>query len=143
MRHVTFEFALTLALALLLALLTAAGCGKTPQPEAAGVRLPQVNDAFLAAGFKLDAFKPIDARRFQAQTCAEGPLDGVDTLVCEYASPDAAALAKKSSEGWIAESVTGAVLANGRTLLAVADRARVDPNGKVIHRITQAYQRTH
>jgi hypothetical protein len=142
MRRLSFELSLMLALALRLALLTAAGCGKTPQPDSS-VRLPQVNDAFLAAGFKLDNFKPIDARRFQAQTCAQGPLDGVDTLVCEYPSPDAAALAKKASEAWVADSVTGAVLANGRTLLAVADRAHLDPNGKVIHRITQAYQRTH
>jgi hypothetical protein len=132
MRTTTFLLALALA---------TAGCGKKPAPE--GVRLPQVNDALLAAGFKLDAFKPIDPGRFAAQTCAAGPLDGIDALVCEYASPDAAALAKKDTEGWVGEAVTGAVLANGRTLLAVADRGRADPNGKTIHRITQAYQRTH
>ncbi len=143
MRRSSFELTLGLAVALLLALLAISGCSKSKASSESGVRLAQVNDALAAAGFKLDNFKPIDAARYSAQTCASGPIDGVDTLVCEYPSADAAALAKKATEAWVGEAVTGAVLSNGRTLLAVADRMHGDHNGKTIHRITQAYQSTH
>ena len=116
------------------------GCKKQPTPG--GVRLKQVNDSFLSAGFKLDSFRPADAGRFSAQTCAAGLLDGVETIVCEYPSPTAEALGKRAGEDWIAQATTGAVLTNGNTLLAVADRAHADPHGKTIHKITQAYRNT-
>ncbi len=117
------------------------GCGKKAATDSP--RLPQVNDALTAAGFKLDGFKPADASRFSATSCAGGQLDGVDTIVCEFGSDDASQLGKKAGEAWVAEAVTGAVLTSGRTLLAVADRAHADPNGKTIHKITQAYSHMH
>jgi hypothetical protein len=140
MRRLRFELGIALAFA---ALLAAAGCSKSKASSESGVTLAQVNDALASAGFKLDGFKPIDATRFAAQTCASGLIDGVDTLVCEYASADAAAVAKKATEAWVGEAVTGAVLSNGRTLLAVADRAHGDHNGKTIHRISKTYQSAH
>ena len=50
---------------------------------------------------------------------------------------------RKAGEDWVAQATTGAVLTNGNTLLAVADRSRSDPNGKTIHKITQSYSKTH
>jgi hypothetical protein len=120
--------------------LLAAACGK--KPTEGGVRLKQVNDALVSAGFKLDSFHPLDPGRFSAQQCSNGTLDGIDAVVCEYGSAEAVALGKKAGEDWVAQAATGAVLTNGKTLLAVADRARTDPNGKTIHRITQAYSKT-
>jgi hypothetical protein len=35
------------------------------------------------------------------------------------------------------------VLANGNTLLLLADRARADPNGQLIHKLTTAYRSAH
>ena len=123
-----------------MALWAVAGCGKKAPTDGTGAEgLQPINDALLAAGFKLDTFKPADASRFQARSCAAGTLAGVETIVCEYAQPQAE-LGRKAGEAWVAQAVTGAVLVNGHTLLAVADRAHVDPNGKTIHRITQAYQ---
>ena len=125
--------------AVVLALLAGVGCRK---PGADGVRLKQVNDALLSAGFKLDSFHPVDATRFAAQKCATGTLNGVETLVCEYATLEAEALGRRAGEDWIAQAVTGTVLVNGYTLLALADRAKADPNGRTIHKIAQTYQNT-
>jgi hypothetical protein len=127
-----------MARALLVALAALAfGCSK--KPTEGGVRMKQVNDAFVSAGFKLDSFHAVDPGRFSAQKCAGGTLDGVEAVVCEFGSPQAVALGKKAGEDWVAQAATGAVLANGNTLLAIADRARSDPNGKTIHKVTQAY----
>ena len=121
----------------MVALLLAAGCSKKPAPG--GVKLQQINDAFVSAGYKLDSFHATDPTRLSAQKCVEGTLDGVETMVCEYGSTEALALGKKAGEDWIAQATTGAVLTNGATLLCVADRAHADPNGKTIHKLTQAF----
>lgn len=107
-----------------------------------GVRMKQVNDALIGAGFKLDSFQPADPNKFAAQSCAAGLLDGVETVVCEYASPQAEAAGQKAGEDWIAQAPTGTVLANGNTLIALADRGHADPNGKTIHKIATAYRAT-
>ena len=129
------------ASSLLGATLLAGGCHK--KPTEGGVRLAQVSEAFNAAGLKTETFQPTDPSRFNALQCVAGTLDGVDTIVCEYGSPDALALGKKAGEQWAASATTAAVLGNGRTLLALADRAHTDPNGKTIHKITQAFTKTH
>jgi hypothetical protein len=116
------------------------GCHK--KPTAGGVRLKQVNDALTSAGYKVDAFQPSDPSRFSAQTCAAGTLGGVDAVVCEFGNAEAVALGKKAAEGWVAHAVTGVVLANGNTLLALADRNRTDPSGKEMHKVAQAYTGT-
>ena len=122
-----------------LVVLLAAACSK---PTEGGVRMKQVNDSFVSAGFKLGSFQPADPGRFSAQKCVQGQLEGVDSVVCEYGSAEAVTIGRKAGEDWIGQATTGAVLINGNTLLAVADRARVDPNGKLIHKITQAYSKT-
>ena len=132
---------IAVALTLALASVLASGCSK--KPTAGGVRLKQVNDSFVEAGFKLDSLRAADPGAFAAQQCMSGSLDGVETVVCEYGSADAVELGRKAGESWAEKATTAAVLTNGNTLLALADRARVDPNGKIIHRITQAYQKTH
>jgi hypothetical protein len=114
-----------------------AGCSK--KPTEGGVRLEQVSDAFASAGLKVADFKPADPARFNAQKCLAGLVEQIETVICEYGSPDAVALGKKAGEQWTSGATTAAVLGNGRTILAVADRGRVDPNGKTIHKITRAF----
>jgi hypothetical protein len=128
------------ALLLTASLALALGCHK--KPTEGGVRLEQVSDAFSSAGLKVEHFQPTDPTRFSAQKCVAGTVEGVDTVVCEYGSPDALALGKKAGEQWAGSATTAAVLGNGRTLLAVADRAHLDPNGKSIQKITQAFTKT-
>jgi hypothetical protein len=109
------------------------------QPTPGGVHLAEVNAAFAAAGLKVDSFQPTDALRFSAQRCSEGALGGVQAVVCEFGSAEAVARGKKAGEAWVAQATTGAVLTNGLTLLALADRAHADHNGRTIHTITKAY----
>jgi hypothetical protein len=128
--------------AIAVAALVLAACSSKPA-STGGAQLKQVNDAFLAAGFKLDSFHATDAARFAARVCVNGSLDGVDTVVCEFANHDAVAAGRRAAEDWVATATTGAVLDNGVVMLAVADRGRADPNGKTIHRITQTFTKTH
>jgi len=125
---------------LVLSLVAAFGCSK--KATEGGVRLEQVSEAFNSAGLKADNFQPTDPSRFNATKCLAGRVDDIDTVVCEYGSPDALALGKRAGEQWAGNATTAAVLGNGRTLLAVADRGHVDPNGKTIHKITQAFSKT-
>ena len=123
---------------LALALLMLSACSKKPGE----VRLKEVNDSLQSAGFKLDSFQAADPGKFSAQKCVQGSLEGVDTIVCEYGSNEAVSLGRKAGEDWVAQATTGAVQTNGKTLLVVADRGHADPNGKTIHKITQAYSKT-
>ncbi|MBX3155800.1 MAG: hypothetical protein KF773_07365 [Deltaproteobacteria bacterium] len=66
--------------------------------------------------------------------CRSGTIDGVDVLVCVYGSPDEAKAAEKPGLAWIG-ATTGAAQAHGAVLIAAADRARADPNGKTINQI--------
>lgn len=128
--------------AMICALAVAASLGCSKKPTAGGVRLEQISKAFDAAGLKAEHFESTDPSRFSASRCVAGRLDDIDTVVCEYGSPDALALGKRAGEQWVGTATTAAVLGNGRTLLAVADRAHSDPNGKTIHKITRAFIKT-
>ena len=118
----------------------AGGCAKPATPG--GARLEQISDAFSAAGLHVTDFAPTDAARFNALRCLAGQIERVDAVVCEYGSPNALALGGKAGERWTGDATTAAVLGNGRTLLAVADRDHADPNGRAIHKITQAFSQT-
>lgn len=125
------------AIATLTLVLLASGCHKAKTE--ADAQLQKVSDAFAKADLKTENFAAGDASAFHAEKCLMGKIEGVDSVVCEYGSVDALALGKKAGEAWAASAATAAVLGNGRVLLAVADRAHVDPNGKAIHKITHAF----
>ncbi len=125
------------ALTLLTLMLLGGGCHKA-KTDGDG-QLQKVSDAFAKADLKTENFAAGDATAFHAEKCMTGKIEGVDSVVCEYGSLDALALGKKAGEAWAASAATAAVLGNGRVLLAVADRAHVDPNGKAIHKITHAF----
>lgn len=124
------------SLTLLSSLLLLVACSKATE---GGVRLKQATAALQSAGWKTDGLQTVDPGKLAAQKCVQGPLDGVDVMLCEYGSADAVALGKKAGEEWLGQATTGAVLQNGNAILAVADRNRADPNGKTIHKLTQAF----
>jgi hypothetical protein len=121
-------------------LVVVVGCHK--KATEGGPRIEQISEAFASAGLTPQNFAPTDAGRFHAARCYLGLIDGVEALVCEYGSPDALAIGKQAGEQWASSAPTAAVLGNGRTLLALADRAHSDPNGKTIHKITRTFSRT-
>jgi len=117
--------------------LAAVACKK---PAEGGVHLDDVQGAFGKADWKSSPFAPIDAAKFSAQKCVGSSIEGVDVVLCEFGSEEAKLRGKHAVESWVAEAVTGAALDNGRTVLGLADRARADPNGKIIHQVTKAYR---
>jgi hypothetical protein len=126
-------------------LAVAAGCSKTnpTSPSASVSTAPAASSdetqaALTSAGLKVEAFKPTDPGRFSAYRCSTGKVERLDVLQCDYGDPNAARMAKRSGEAWIGAALTGVAIERGRTLLVVADRERVDPNGKIIARITKA-----
>jgi hypothetical protein len=66
--------------------------------------------------------------------CQRGSVSGLDVLLCQYASADAAKAAESVSLGWIG-ATTGAAWASDNVLIAIADRGRADPNGRTINRL--------
>ncbi len=115
-----------------------AACSKK---GAAPVRLDQVLKGLTSSGLKIDALASTAPTKFSASRCVLGPLEGLEALLCEYGSPDAMAAGRKAAEAWNGQADTGVVLDNGYTTLGLADRGRKDPNGKLINKIVEAYQK--
>jgi len=103
----------------------------------------QVLDAWKSAGLTPEAFTSIDPAAYRAGYCAQGRVGGVDAIVCEYRDDDSLDSAKKLiQDGWSREGVQTAVaMRTKRTLLSVADRARVDPNGKTISKLVETFKK--
>ncbi|HEX2572000.1 MAG TPA: hypothetical protein VH877_20825 [Polyangia bacterium] len=124
---------------LLIVPLTAAvvgGCGKSKPAENAAIE--DATGRLTSAGLKVEGLTAADPGRYAAQRCQAGRVENFDALLCEYGDVAALEAARKKMEGWIANAVTGVTLKHGRVLVGVADRGRVDPNGKNLRRIIQA-----
>lgn len=91
------------------------------------------------AGFKVSAFEQAEARPYEASACARGVVDKLEVLICRYTSADAAEKARAKLEQFAAGAVSGAVRSAGPTALAVADRAKIDLQGKRINKLLKAF----
>ena len=67
--------------------------------------------------------------------CKTTAVGGVDVLLCNYDSADAAKKADASSNDWIAGAPTGSSFVSGKVLVVVADRKKADPDGKTINQL--------
>jgi hypothetical protein len=110
--------------------------GPTPHPDA-------VVDAFSGAGLGPEGFAALNPVPYGATACKEGRVQTIDTLVCEF--PDQTSLAHGETallEQWGREGGhTGLALHSRLTLLGVFDRARHDPNGKVISKVVDTFKK--
>jgi hypothetical protein len=115
-----------------IALVALAACsGSSSEKPAATPR-----DAVLAA-WKADKLTPsalTAATVAFGKDCQAGTVDGIDVLVCNYASPAEAKAAEDAGLGWIGQA-TGASQARGAALVVVADRKKADPSGRTINRL--------
>jgi hypothetical protein len=102
-----------------------------PEPEDNAKRT-YVLDAWKQGG--LAPSKLVAAKVDVGGDCRSGTIDGVDVLVCVYPSSKEAKAAEKPGLAWVG-STTGAAQAHGAVLIAAADRAKADPNGKTINQI--------
>jgi hypothetical protein len=112
-------------------------------PAGPAVHPDTVIEAFTDAGLSPEGFAVLDPVPYGATVCKEGRVQTIDTLVCEYR--DAPTLARGETallEHWGREGGhTGLALHNKLTLLGVFDRARHDPNGKVISKVIATFKK--
>jgi hypothetical protein len=99
--------------------------------------------ALRGAGLKTDGFSVQVPVPYGASFCEQGLVDTIDTLVCEFRDADSLARGKAALiESWGKEgSQTGVAYASKLTLIGVFDRARQDPNGKVISRVVETFRK--
>jgi hypothetical protein len=63
--------------------------------------------------------------------CTSGTVNGVDVLVCQFATPEEAKAAEPKGLAWVGEA-TGMSQAAGKVLVAASDRRKSDPSGRTI-----------
>jgi hypothetical protein len=164
MRRTSFDLAGTLIAGLLsVSLSSLAGChkgaasgaapsGSPAAPGAAAVPAAHVDgtahtdaveNAWRGAGLAPEGFAPLQPVPYGASYCEEGRVQSIDTVVCEYR--DQEALAKGQAglmEQWGREGGhTGVAYHQKLTMIAVVDRARHDPNGKIIHQVIDTFRK--
>ena len=115
---------------------TAAHVDGTPHTDA-------VENAWRGAGLAPEGFVPLRPVPYGASYCEEGLVQSIDTLVCEYRDSDA--LGRGQAElldQWGRQGGhTGVAFHSKRTMIGVIDRARHDPNGKVIHQVIDTFRK--
>jgi hypothetical protein len=166
MRRASFDLAGTLAAGLLsLSLASSAGChknaaagaaapGSPPAPGAPAAAAPAahvdgtahtdtVESAWRTAGLAPEGFAPLQPVPYGASYCEEGRVQSIDTMVCEYHDQDALAKGQAGlMEQWGREGGhTGVAYHQKLTMIAVVDRARHDPNGKIIHQVIETFRK--
>jgi len=164
-RRASFDLASTVAAGLLcLSLSSSAGCHKGAEPGAAPAGSPAapgapaaapvahvdgtahtdaVENAWRTAGLAPEGFAPLQPVPYGASYCEEGRVQSIDTVVCEYHDQDALAKGQAGlMEQWGREGGhTGVAFHQKLTMIAVVDRARHDPNGKIIHQVIDAFRK--
>jgi len=116
----------------LLALL-ALGCGDKKSGA------PGARDAWQRAGLEVTGFAKVDGARFAGGTCQGGKVGGLDAVVCEYADEAAASRGVQAASATLGEE-TAAVVPYGKSVLVVADRAKVDPDGKRMNQVANIFR---
>ena len=123
------------------------GGGGSGAPAAAHVsgtpHTDKVIDTLTDAGLHAEGFAPVQPIPFGAGYCEQGRIEGIDTLVCEFADDGGLDQGKKlMQEQWEREGVqTGVATTAKHTLLGIVDRGHHDPNGKTISRILAAMKK--
>jgi hypothetical protein len=106
------------------------GCSKE------GADRPSSRDALIAAwkkaGLEPSAFTP--ATTPVGKDCASGTVNGLDVLICAFATEPEAKAAEPDGLTWVGDA-TGASRAAGAVLVAVADRRKADPSGRTINKL--------
>lgn len=114
-----------------LALLIAA-CGSKAESA------DDIVDAWKAAGMATTVFEARDGADLGGGRCEAGRVDGLHVIVCRYDEAEAAKAATSAGLKVVGDA-TGAALPADRLLLVVADRDRVDPSGRAIHKLTTTF----
>jgi hypothetical protein len=144
----------------LVAALAFAGCGKKTGANATGgpgaapsgpapmhvegtPHTDAVVSALRGAGLKTEGLAVQTPVPYGAAYCEQGRVEAIDTLICEFRDTDSLTRGKAAlMETWGKEgSQTGLAFASKLTLIGVFDRARQDPNGKLISRVVETFRK--
>ena len=158
MRRVSFELAGGFVAGLLL--LVTAGCHKDAVPGGAPAapgapavapaahvdgtaHTDVVENAWRTAGLAPEGFAPLQPVPYGASYCEQGRVQSIDTVVCEYRDQDSLAKGQAGlMDQWGREGGhTGVAYHSKLTMIAVVDRARHDPNGKIIHQVIDSFRK--
>jgi hypothetical protein len=108
------------------------GCSKSGSLDKSGSARDAVLDAWKAD--KLAPSALTAASVAVGKDCQSGTVEGIDVLLCNFASPAEAKAAQDAGLAWVGQA-TGASLARGAALVVLADRKKADPNGRTINRL--------
>lgn len=127
-------------------LLLVVACRKEPAAPAqptAPAAADKLMAAWKGAGLAASELAVIAPAGYHAGACSRGSVQKVEALVCEYRDDASLDRGKQAIEAeWDQQGVkTGVTVKSGRTLLAVADRAKADPNGKLISKVVATFQK--
>ena len=128
-----------------LALLAACGDDKADgNGKASEAKAPQGADAVLEAwkkaGLTVSAFDPADGSKYGDGECRSGTVSGVDAVLCEYGSEDAAKAAQAKGLEVVGTAKSGTALVVRDVMLVLADRRDADPQGKTINQATKIFR---
>jgi hypothetical protein len=114
----------------------AGACSKAPDKADPAAKAATPRDAVIAAwtAGKLAPSKLAPAQVAFAKDCQSGAVEGVEVLLCSFATPAEAKAAEDAGLSWVG-AATGASQAHGAVLIVVADRKKADPNGKTINQL--------
>ena len=107
-------------------------CDKGGDKAGGGSPRDAVIDAWKAAKLAPSALTP--ATVTFGKDCQSGTIEGLDVLLCSFASAAEAKAAEDPGLTWIGEA-TGASQAHGAALIVLADRRKQDPSGRTINRL--------
>jgi hypothetical protein len=101
-----------------------------------------VLEAWQAEGFDIEAVENVKPTPWSAGACSQGPVAGLEVLMCEYAADaELAAGQQQVRQTWNQQNAkTGVVARNSRTLLAITDQNLVDPTGRTIIRLVRMFR---
>jgi len=117
-----------------------AGC-RRPHVEGT-VATDTILKAWRSAGFDTQSVRNVEPDAWSAGACSRGLVSGLDVLICEYASDEAAGVGdQKINADWEQEGISTALLARtSKTVLAISDRGKADRSGKTINRLAKLFR---
>jgi hypothetical protein len=120
-----------MAMRTMIFLLALAACSKAGDKAGGGPR-DAVIDAWKAGKLTPSALTP--ATVTFGKDCQSGTIEGMDVLLCNFASAAEAKGAEDPGLVWVGDA-TGMSQAHGAALIVLADRRKTDPSGRTIYRL--------
>jgi hypothetical protein len=147
----------TILIVVLGATLLCAGCSKKEDKKEGGDKAEKtektteekkgapfhqdVAEALAEAGLKVAEFETAAARPYQAAECVRGEVAKLDVMICRYESEEAAKTGEKKLDQFLGGAVSGAFRRSKTTIFAVADRNKVDLQGKTINKMLKTFEK--